>query len=266
MIFLLFLIPIAAFISSIILYRFNGKREFLRMDFVQFSYAFVYAPLLFVWMKSFLLLIMKNYLGTEVDFSTIFIIDTAFSVFFLYIYAFVVIHALTKSFNLKVYKDPLFDLFEHSEYYHLWLSHLVMFVGVMLIISVFSLANIFSPLDVQLDGYSFYAICALGGIAGAGAFLWFWLSDPKQEEANFSRVIKLFFGFFFMIQVTAFYIFDVPFKPEYVVFWFGMFFFTTTVIFSFFAYKSERAQGILERVSVGFKHKGWEFKKQLFEK
>jgi len=265
MIFLLFFIPIAAFISAVVMYRFNGKIEFLRMDFVQFTYAFVFSPLMFVWMKSFILLITKNYLGSGVDFNTLYIIDTVFSVFFLYLYAFVVIHALTKSFNLKVYKDPLFDLFDHTEYYHLWLSHLVMFVGVMLFVSVFSLTNAFSPLEVSLSDYAFYAICALGVVAGGGFFLGFWLSNPKQEKANFSRLIKLFFGFFFMIHVTAFYLLDVAFDPEYVIFWLGLLFFATTVIFSLFAYKSEKAQSIFERVAYGFKHTGWEFKKQLFK-
>lgn len=97
----LFVIPLLTLVSGVLLYGQHGKKEFLKLDFVQFMYSFVIAPVMFVWLKSFLFFILRNELNFRLSISEIFIVDTIYSTLVMFIFAFVVIHSLTKSFNLK---------------------------------------------------------------------------------------------------------------------------------------------------------------------
>jgi hypothetical protein len=260
----LYLVPVFALVSAVLVYRLNGRREFLRLDVVQFFYAFVLSPALFLWLKSFLYKLLRGEVPVALSNFQIFMIDTAFSIFFLYVFAFVVIHSLTKSFNLRRTTDPLYDLFEHSEFFHLWLTHLIMYVGAMLLISVLSIANVWFPLPVQLDRTGLYVICGLGVVSGLFSFMITWLSDPKQERANFMRLMKLSFGFFFLVHVVVYFVFNPAFSPMLGLYWWSLIVFATLVVCSLFAYRSERALSFFERVSEYFKHTKWGENIQLF--
>jgi hypothetical protein len=262
----LFLIPLLATASSMFIYQLNGKRELLRLDIVQFFYAFVLSPALFIWLKSFLYLLVKSELKIVLSQTEMFIIDTAFSVVFLYIFAFIVMHSLTKSFNLKKQRDPLYDIFHHSEYFHLWLTHLVMHLGGLLLLNILALINLAFPMDIEISRKYLLPIVGSGIIGGILFFLGMWLSDPKQESANYMRVMKLAAGILFLMNVTSYFVFDIPFSPQYSFYWWNSFVLAAFVSLSLFAYKSERAQTLFERTANWFKHRGWEFRIQVFEK
>ncbi len=265
MIFLL-LVPLLALGSALLVYRFTGRLQLLKLDLVQFMYMFVISPVLFVWLKTFLYFLVKRELGMTLSPSDLLIIDTVFSTLFLYVYAFVVMHSVTKTFNLKMSQDPLYDLFHHSEYIHLWLTHLVMFIGTMGFLTSFALFNIAVPLSFVLNKEAFYALCASAIGGGLFTFLSVLTSDPRQENANFMRIMKLAFGIYFMIHVAIFFIFDPSFSAEYAIYWWSLFLFATTVTCSLFVYRSPRARSFMQRLSDRLKHSEWDFRAQLFTK
>ncbi|HEX7017736.1 MAG TPA: hypothetical protein VF209_02415 [Patescibacteria group bacterium] len=265
MIHLLYLIPLFSLGSIIILYQLNGKRDFLWFDLVQFFYGFIVAPLVFVWAKSFLFHLMSQEVNVGLSTTELFIIDTIFSTFCLYVYAFVVIHALTKSFSLKTLKDPLFDIFYHSEVLHLWWTHLITFGGGMAVMTTLAITNLFFASNIYLDKASFYTFVTSGILVGSFALLGVWLSDPKQEGANFMRIMKLFFGFFFIIHVVGYFLLNPAFNSQHLVYWWSLFVFATLVTISLFTYRSRRARSTMERLVDRFKHSGWGFNIELFE-
>src|SRR3989344_3589542 len=60
---LIYLIPVLSVLSALALYHKSGKMEILKFDVVQFWYAFVLAPILFVWFKSFLFITLRDELN-----------------------------------------------------------------------------------------------------------------------------------------------------------------------------------------------------------
>ena len=180
MILTLLVIPILTALSALLIYQHNGKREFLKFDLVQFVYSFVMAPVLFVWMKSFLFYVLKAELELSLSINDLFIFDSIFSLSFMYIYAFVVIHSLTKTFKMRMLKDPLYDMFHHSEYFHLWLTHVMMFGGGIALSTAFSLINIFLPLPIVAGKSTLFMILGAGIIFGLALFVSVWLSNPLQ--------------------------------------------------------------------------------------
>lgn len=265
MLLFLYLIPILVLISGVLLYPHNGKHEFLKLDLVQFFYAFVIAPLLFIWIKTFLFILLKTELGAALTQLQIFIIDTSFSVLCMYIFAFVVIHSLTASFKHKLLRDPLYDIFMHSEFFHLWLSHIMMFGGVMLALTLLGVANLFFTLDVEVPRHLFYILGGMGLLSGSGSFIVVWNSDPKQEGANFMRLMKLLFGVFFILHCALYFIFTPSFSAKNGVFWWSFANFIALVACSLFTYKSERANTLFDRISSLFKFNTWGSNKQLFK-
>ena len=265
MINILFFIPLFAIIMIVLLYRLNGSKEILRFDLVQFLYAFVIAPVMFVWGKSFFYLLLRTELDVKLSQSDLFFFDTLFSVFSMYVFAFVVIHSLTKSFKIKALRDPLHDIFHHSEYFHLWLSHIVTFFGGMTLLSFFAIANVFFPLEVNISRFLFHLLTTSGVLGGIFIFIAIWLSDPKQIGANFMRLMKLLFAFFFMIHVIVFFVFDPSYGAEYTLFWVSLIVFATLVTCSLFVYRSTRAKNIVEQVSDKLKHNLWGINIELFK-
>lgn len=261
----LFIIPLLAVVSAVFLYRHDGKKEFLKFDLVQFSYAFIIAPFLFIWLKTFVYFLLRTELGAGISSGELFIIDTVLSVLCFYIFSFVVIHSLTASFNRKMVNDPLHDLFAHSEFFHLWLSHLVMYIGAMLLITVIATINVFLPLNVQDVKGGIFILCGAGVVTGLFSFLTLILTDPRQDGANFTRLIKLFFGFFFLIHGILYFWLTPPFQLQMSVYWWSFMVFTTLVICSLFWYKSERAQTLFERISSKLGKKNWKLNIQLFK-
>ena len=250
----LFIIPVLAMVGALVLYRHNGKRELLSFDVVQFFYAFIISPLLFVWAKSFLFFLLTSELRLPLSTRQLFLIDSLFSVGFLYIFAFAVIHSLTKSFNLKKSRDPLIDLFEHSEYLHLWLSHLVIYIGGMVVITFLALTNIFFPIDVPVAKPVFYGINLAGVLAGAGAYAGVMLSDPEQD--HFMLIMKTVAGLLSTVFIAVYFVLRPSFSAEYGLFWFSMMTFLTGSVLALFTERSGRTQSLLDK----FKHRRWEFK------
>lgn len=255
---LLFTIPLIALASGLAIYHRNGRREILKFDLVQFIYAFVLAPILFVWLKTFLFIILRNELGITISITNLFVWDTVFSLIFMVVYASVVIHSLTKSFENKRYKDPLFDVFQHSESIHLWVSHTATYAGVMMLLTLVSIINIFFPLYLQLNKLQFYLLLSSGVLLGGLGLAIIWLSIFKEK---FWLVNKLLFGLFFIIHVLAYYFLKPSFNADHAMYWIIFSTFTTTVVLAFGLEKSDKASNLLEKLA----HKsGWSHKNKKY--
>jgi hypothetical protein len=211
----LFLIPVLTVISGLILYRHNGKKEILKLDSVQFIYSFVLAPVIYIWLKSFLFYLLRD--ENALSEGELFIFDTFYSVFFIFVYAFVVIHSLTKSFELKRTEDPLHDVFTHSEFFHQWVSHLVFYLGSMLLFSIASITNGFFPLNIFIYGFYFYLFLAVSLLAGVGWFIAIWLNEDIGEK--FFKLMKLFFSFLFLLHVLVYFWVKPAFNINYLIYW-----------------------------------------------
>lgn len=257
---LLLVIPLLAGTGVLFLYKHVGKRQLFKLDFVQFVYAFVIYPMMFVWMKSFLFFLLRSELDLNLSVGELLVVDTFFSTLGLFIFAFVIIHALTKSFNVRYYRDPLYDVFEHSEYFHLWLSHVGMYTGIIGIMSLLSLANVLVPFEVVADKWMFYVVVGSGTVAGSLVFSAVWLSDPEEE--NFMRLMKLVFGLFFLIHVAVYFVMEPKFGMEYSAFWLVFMALLTAVGLGFLFHRSKRAVKAMEK----FKHSMWEKKLKLKKK
>lgn len=122
-----FSIPLILLIASFISQKFNGRRRVFRIDLIQVINAFVFVPAFYVWGKFFILRLFQTYLLSDFSMMAYFAVDTIFSIFSLILFGFIVIHALTKTFQLEKAKQQTYDMFKHSEYFHLWLTHLVFF-------------------------------------------------------------------------------------------------------------------------------------------
>lgn len=256
---LLFFIPLVTTVLASLMYRFTGKRDFLVFDLVQFLYTFFFSPLLYIWAKSFLRYILNNELGVSLSSQNLFVIDTAFSVFFLYIYAFVVIHSLTKTFNLKKYKDPFYDFFKESEYLHLWISHQIMFFGAACILLVFGILNIFIPIQIGISRLTLHLVSFSGFVGGIVIYLTSELTNPAESK-KFMRILKLLFGVCFSIVMLFYLALDPSYTGSHSIFWWVFMVFSSATAISFFSYRSRRAKTIIEVIADFFKHKEWEFK------
>jgi hypothetical protein len=231
-------IPLFAIISGLLMYRFTGRREIMKLDIVQFFFAFVIAPVFFVWLKTLLFVVVRDEVAWRISIADVFVIDSIMSVVFLYIYAFVVIHSLTKTFHLNWTTDPLYDVFEHSEFYHQLLSHVVIYVGAMIMLSLLSTLNLIFPFtDVPMDSSSVYALCGFGSICGLVGFISIW--QYETEEANFMRLMKLAIGSFFLWHVGVYFWTGPRFDLEYSVYWWATSILATMTLLSLFAERRE---------------------------
>lgn len=250
---LLAIIPLAALLSAFFIYRRTGRRDFLKFDAVQFIYAFILAPLLFIWMKSFLYYLLHQEIAVHISATQAFIIDTFFSVVAMYVYSFVVIHSLTKSFELKRYVDPLYDIFSHSEALHLWISHTALYTGAMSLFAAVSLVNVFIPITSGGSKLFLYFALSFGLICGVFCYAGIWMSNFTKKD-TFLNIMKLFIAVYFALHSVFYFLADPRFNAQYVVYW--------TIFMAYFAMamcalvfeRSERASGWFER----FHHKeGW---------
>src|SRR5258708_25304690 len=245
----LFLIPLLTAISAVVLYRHNGKKEILKFDLVQFLYAFVLFPILFIWTKVFVFVLFKNQLFIYLSAGQLFVADTVLSTLFLYIYAFIVIHSLTKSFDLKRKFDPLYDLFQHSEYFHLWLSHVVIFIGIMLLMCVIAFLNITIPSHFTASFPIFLAILFSATIVGI-AFFYSIMYSYNASHPYFMKLMKLLFGVFFLAYMLVYFIFSPTFSIDYVFYWYTFMIFMTLIGLSF-SQRSQKAKRLFrDRKSV----------------
>lgn len=257
---ILFVVPILSVLALLLLYQHNGKKQFMKLDLVQFAYAFVVLPVFFVWLKSFLYFILRGEINLRFEAGDLFLVDTVFSTIFLYIYAFVVIHSLTKSFNLRYYRDPLYDVFEHSEYYHVWLSHVIIYLGAGVLATLLSAVNIWVPVVTDIGQSVFLVTLVVASLVGILMFVGLWLSDP--EQAQFLRLMKLVIGVFFMVHAGMYFLYVPAFNYTQIVFWVMFTVMASLVVCSVSFHRSERAQRWTDRL----KHHLWDKKLFVFEK
>ncbi len=249
---LLLILPVFIFMSALYLYRFSGRREFLHFDLVQFLYAFVIYPIGFLWLRNFLYFLLKEELGVSIRVADWIVLDSICSVFFLYFYAFGIIHSLTKSFQLKLNRDPLFDLFEQSQYFHEFLSHVGMYVGLFIVISLLSVLNSFIPIDTVSSKQTFYAVLGTGFLVGvllhAGLFS---LTDKGVQYTRYRRIMKLLYGCTFLLHLCIYTFVRPRFSLDYGFFWFCLTALSSLMFTSFVFQPMKRFQKILELLSIG---------------
>jgi uncharacterized membrane protein YiaA len=251
---ILFLVPTLAVLSSLYLYQHTGKKEFLKLDLVQFVYAFILSPIIYVWLKSFLFVFLVGELNLHLSDADVFIADTAYTIIFLYFFAFLVIHSLTKSFELKRSRDPFYDIFQHSEFFHLLTSHAVIYIGAMILLSALSILNVFIPLSVSASMPIFYAVLMVGFIFGLVADISLLLNDGPFEERypKFEMFIELLYAFVFILNVGFYFYFRPPFNMSHVMYWFVLIGLSGFVLSSIFLERSEKVVGFIKK----FHYKG----------
>ncbi len=260
-IFLLF-IPVITAIFGLLIYKFQDKKkEIFKLDLSQFIYLFVIAPTFFVWAKSFIFYILRSELPYNLSITELFIVDTIFSVLGFIILISIAIHSLTKTFRLRRDHDPSFDLFHLSEYFHLWWTHIVMWLGAMLIITFVSVVNVLVPFKVEVTSkLQFYSILVVGLLSGIMFFITVWNSDAKQN--NYMRLMKLLFALFFVIHVAIYFIIDPGFNVSYMGYWFSFAIFSSAVLAGSTFERYDRPKRFRER----FLHFNWGNNINIFDK
>jgi hypothetical protein len=234
-------VPFSILTFSIIAYKYIGKKEIFKFDLVQFLYAFLFAPVIFIWSKSFLFYLLRTDSFEQLGYGQVFFFDSLFSVFFLYVFAFIVIHSLTKSFQVKKKADPLYDLFSDSEFFHLFISHFVIYLGTMVLLTVFSILNLLIPLDLDLNNFWFSTMLFSSLMIGIFCFIGIWLYASIQKGAL--KIFKFLFGSFIFLHIICYFIFEPSFDSQYLVFWVVFSIFLTMTYCSFFVGSNGRVSG-----------------------
>ncbi len=224
------LLPIGILALGFFIFRFNGRKELLRMDLIQFIYAFVLAPMMLIWLKTIVFYSLDADIGVYGQ-EDKFVIDTVLTTILFLIYAFLVIHSLTKSFQIRKAKDPLFDIFEHAEYFHFWLSHIVVYSGGLLVMLILGGLNIFSPLLLLSSKTNLYFGIILGVIFSILYYTALRLYKTKEQK-KFDKVMKLQLYAYTFLMLGAYIMFRPKFTPQYSVFWCTSFFFFFTSVLS----------------------------------
>jgi len=235
----LLLIPLLAIVSSLFLYRYTGKKELLRLDIVQFFYIFILAPFLYLWLKSFVNIVLQQEWGWQLSATQATLLDSILSVLFLYVFAFVVIHGLTKTFSLKIHKDPLYDVFAHAEYFHLDISHLVVNGSVLIFLTLLSMFNLLVPVTIDLPRSGLYQVLGFGIVASTLMFITTWMYNSPAQL--YMRIMKVGFGLGFLIHLLLYYLYPIEFSLQYGMYWFSGAFFTGLVALSLVAEKKDQA-------------------------
>lgn len=222
MIIVLFLLPVLLGLSSAYLYRFTGRKQILRFDLVQFFYAFVAYPLGYIWVKSTLFFLLRQELGISLSFGEWNILDTLFSLIFMYFYAFGIIHSLTKTFSLEMERDPLIDLFSHSEYFHELFSHIGMFAVGLFLFGILGSVNLLFPILITMTKPAFIVINVLGFIAGIVSYWTMFHLTVFEGPVNrtYRRLLRLIVALCFSIMVIFYFVWDPNFRETYILFWF----------------------------------------------
>ncbi len=257
-------IPLLALVIGIYLSPHNGKKEILRFDFVQFAYAFILMPLLFFWGKSFLFFVVKENLRLGLSIPQWFFIDSLYSLLYLYLYSFVVIHSLTKSFEIKKSKDPLYDLFEHSEYFHMWLSHAVTYSGGIILLLFLASINIFYPLPISGSIFQFLVLLTLSVPVGFAIYMV--MVMYQGTKGRFMQLMKLMVGAATVVYVCEYFFLTPSFSIEYSVYWFSLFASVITSGCVAFAEYSQKASTTFEKIGKFLKlpSRGKKIRKKLF--
>ncbi len=253
MIQIFFLAVIIIFGSSLFLYRYTGKKRFLKFDLVQMIYAYVIAPLVFVWMKTFAFYLARAEIHALSQ-SQLFLVDTVISLVGLFVYSFVILHFITKNFEIRRYRDPLTDIFQLSEVIHLWISHIGIFFGLLLMATLISILNVVFPLEAQLSPLTFYLILFFGFILGLIAFVGVWLSNFTKRK--FIRINRIMFALQLLLLLVTYFVSEVSFESQYSAYWFFFFTYLGSNLLSIFIEKSEKLINKIEKLQHKFED-GW---------
>lgn len=243
MIQLLFLSLFLIFFSGLVLYRYTGRKRLLKFDLVQFIYAFIIAPFVFVWMKTFVFYLVQSEINT-ISQTSAFIVDTVISLLGLFVYSFVIVHFITKNFEIKRYRDPLYDIFQLSEVIHLWISHLGFYFGLLLLATSLSILNIIFPLEFELSKIWFYFLIFVGSNIGVVLFLAVWLSNFTKSK--FMKINKIIFAFHLFVHLSLYFLSEVDFTTKYIVYWFFLSTFLSTNLCSIFFERSKKIAKIFD--------------------
>ena len=251
----LLLVPITVIFLGIFIYKFQGKKDLLHLDLVQFVYTFILAPALFIWFKTFFFFLLKT--NGSLSPQWLFILDTAFTMVLFYLYAFIVMHSLTKTFRLKSV-DPLYDFFYHNEYIHLWLSHLVMVGGSVVLLVILGFLNLFFPLNIHLSRQLLVFLLGLSFFSGFVGYVAIMMADPKQKaRVSFTRLAKLMVGGGFLTLVSGFFIFSPRLDAQYLIYWFVLTFFAGMTTLGLFSYRSLKMKTELDNLVDRLVHFDW---------
>lgn len=203
---------------ALYLYRFSGRRQFLRLDLIQFIYAFVVYPLAFLWMQELLLLFYRSV--PEIGPVDQRIISSSVNLIFLYLYAFGIMHSLTKTLSLRVYRDPLFDVFSQTEYVHEFLSHVGMYTGIFALGSVLSVINIVFPFDIVSTRQAMAMTISAGTILGIALYIVLFITTDKGiGYTAYKKIIRAVAGLSFTAHVILFVLFRPALTMHHGVFW-----------------------------------------------
>lgn len=242
----IFLLPVLIISSAVFMYEYTGRKELLKLDLVQFVYAFILTPMVFIWLKSFLFYFLVNELNAGLTVQQIFVVDTIYSVIFLFVFAFIVMHSLTKSFEIKRSRDPQYDIFAHSEFFHLVSSHSVIYVGAMVLFSFLSIVNLYIPLVSNLSIVGLYFMAGFGFVFGIASFISLLLTEINNLK--FVKTIKSLFAFFFLFHIMLYALFSPGFDGGRVMFWFVCMIFSGFVFSSLLIERSEKAMKFLRKL------------------
>lgn len=253
MFFVLLLIPILTIFSGLFMYRYVGEKRFLKLDLIQFLQAFIFLPVMLIWSKSFLYYILSNELALGLSNKSLIVFDTILTVLLFYIFAFIVLHSLTKTFSLRKEQDPLYDIFELSEYFHLHLSHLIIYSGAIVVGLFFSTINVFFPLEIVLSRVGFFSLLGLGILFGVLFFLT--IMSYEVADAQFTKIMKLLSGGAVILHVLAYYLFDTSFNATYAAYWFLFAVYMTLSTALLFVERSKKATSFFTRLQRFFSKK-----------
>lgn len=246
---ILFVIPTLAILSGLYLYQHSGKKEILKFDLVQFVYAFVLAPIVYVWLKSFLFVSLVQELNLHLSVTDIFIADTVYTVIFLYVFAFIIIHSLTKSFSLKRSRDPFYDLFQTSEFFHMITSHVAFYVGGAILFTILAVINVFIPLTTTNNTTGFYASLILGILFGLIIFVALLLTDDDFERKypRFEMFIELLLASLFILDVILYFYFRPAFNLGRIMYWANFMALGGFIVSSLLIERSEKTVKLLQK-------------------
>ncbi len=216
----LFIFPIFVSIISLYLYRFIGKKDFFKLDLVQFIYTFIIFPLFFLWLKTiFYLSFVQNVsIGVNTKF---FIFDSVLSLSFLYMFSMVVIHSLTKTFNLKKNQNKDYDIFLHSEDFHLVYTHIGAFLWFVVISIIISIINMFFPLNIENINTYFDIVKFDKLLILILSIVIFYIYDAvlnytKIKQAIYKKLLFFLITIWFIVNIVLFFIFTPEFGIKYI--------------------------------------------------
>lgn len=248
-----FAVVFFSLILGIVSYKFQGKRAIFSIDFIQFVYLFVLAPAIFIWWKSFIFFSLRDDLLQGMSVSQYFVLDTFLSVIYLYLFGVLAIHTITKVLWLAKHKDPLADIFKISEYFHLWWSHVILFVGAFVLITLISFMNLAFPINIDSSVISRLVMLIAGTLFGVLLYLGVWMADPKQQRRSFMKLMHMCYIICFLIHLFVYLWLTPVFHLQYSLFWINFFAMFTTVFGIAFLPRSTKAV----QLRTLLLHPGW---------